>query len=53
MPRSPEPVDIRRQKRAVVVILSPQEYERLTALNVDESQRFCDPIGESRPRRAA
>jgi prevent-host-death family protein len=41
-----EPVVIRRQKRDVAVLLSPQEYDRLRALNRDEFQRFCDRIGE-------
>jgi prevent-host-death family protein len=41
-----EPVVITRQKRDVAVILSTQEYERLTRLNVAEFQRFCDRVGE-------
>jgi prevent-host-death family protein len=41
-----EPVMIRRQNRDVAVLLSPQEYDRLRALNTDEFQRFCDRIGE-------
>ncbi len=41
-----EPVTIRRQKRDVAVILSPQEYERLRALNTSEFERFCDRIAE-------
>lgn len=41
-----EPVMIRRQKRDVAVILSPAEYDRLRALNVEEFERFCDRIGE-------
>jgi prevent-host-death family protein len=41
-----EPVVIRRQQREVAVVLSMQEYQRLTALNIDEFQRFCDRIGE-------
>ena len=41
-----EPVVIRRQKRDVAVILSPQEYERLCALNTREFERFCDRIAE-------
>jgi antitoxin Phd len=46
-----EPVVIRRQNRDVAVLLSPQEYDRLRALNTDEFQRFCDRIGErSAPR---
>lgn len=40
-----EPVVIRRQKRDVAVVLSMQEYERLTRLNVAEFQRFCDRVG--------
>ena len=41
-----EPVTIRRQKRDVAVIMSPQEYERLRALNTAEFQRFCDRVAE-------
>ena len=41
-----EPVVIRRQKRDVAVVLSMEEYERLTRLNVSEFQRFCDQVGE-------
>jgi len=39
-----EPVMIRRPKRDVAVVLSPQEYNRLDALNVDEFERFCDRV---------
>lgn len=41
-----EPVVIRRQQRDVAVVVSMQEYERLTQLNRAEFQRFCDAIGE-------
>lgn len=41
-----EPVVITRQKRDIAVIVSAQEYERLTRLNVAEFQRFCDQAGE-------
>jgi prevent-host-death family protein len=41
-----EPVTIRRQKRDVAVLLSPQEYERLRALNTAEFERFCDRVAE-------
>ena len=34
-----EPVVIRRQKRDVAVVLSPQEYDRLRAANVAELER--------------
>lgn len=40
-----EPVVIQRQKRDVAVVLSMQEYDRLTRLNVAEFQRFCDQVG--------
>lgn len=41
-----EPVLIQRQKRDVAVVISVQEYERLTRLNVAEFQRFCDDVGQ-------
>ncbi len=41
-----EPVVIRRQKQDVAVVMSMQEYERLTRLNVTEFQRFCDDVGD-------
>ncbi len=41
-----EPVVIQRQKRDVAVVMSMQEFQRLTRLNVAEFQRFCDRIGE-------
>lgn len=40
-----EPVVIRRQKRDVAVVMSVQEYERLTRLNVAEFRQFCDRVG--------
>lgn len=40
-----EPVIIQRQKRNVAVVLSMAEYERLTRININEFQRFCDRIG--------
>lgn len=46
-----EPVVIRRQRRDIAVILSVQEYEKLTALNIAEFQRFCDRIGERAAER--
>jgi prevent-host-death family protein len=41
-----EPIVIRRQQRDVAVVLSMQEYERLTLLNRAEFQRFCDAVGQ-------
>ncbi len=46
-----EPITIRRQKRDVAVVLSPQEYDRLRALNTAEFQRFCDRVAEGAAAR--
>lgn len=46
-----EPVVIRRQKRDVAVMLSVADYEKLTRLNVEEFQRFCDMISERAAER--
>jgi len=46
-----EPVVIRRQNRDVAVVLSPQEYDRLRALNAAEFQRFCDRVAEAAAAR--
>jgi antitoxin Phd len=46
-----EPVTIRRQNRDVAVLLSPQEYDRLRALNMEEFQRFCDRVGKRAAKR--
>lgn len=46
-----EPVTIRRQKREVAVVLSMAEYQKLTRLNVEEFQHFCDLVGERAAER--
>lgn len=46
-----EPIVIRRQNRDVAVVLSPQEYERLRALNTEAFQRFCDRVAEGAAAR--
>jgi prevent-host-death family protein len=40
-----EPVVIRKQKRDVAVVMSMEAYERLTQVNVQAFQRFCDQVG--------
>jgi hypothetical protein len=40
-----EPVTIRNDEHDVAVIVSPQEYERLRALNSSEFLEFCDRVG--------
>jgi antitoxin Phd len=39
-----EPVTIRRQNREVAVVLSPEDYRRLTGANIEAFQRFCDQV---------
>lgn len=46
-----EPVVIRRQKRDVAVVLSPEEYDRLRDFNAREFQRFCDRISSDAEAR--
>lgn len=41
-----EPVTIRRQNREVAVVISPEDYRRLTGANIEQFQRFCDRIAE-------
>jgi len=43
-----EPVVIRRQKRDVAILLSPQEFDRLRGLKVEEPRQSLDGA----PRRA-
>jgi prevent-host-death family protein len=46
-----EPIMIRRQKRDIAVVISPQEYDCLRAANIEEFQRFSDRIGERAAQR--
>lgn len=46
-----EPVVIRRYNRDAAVMLSMKEYERLTALNIEEFSRFCDRVGQRAKKR--
>ena len=39
-----EPVTIRRRNRDVAVVISPMDYRRLTSINVEAFQRFCDRV---------
>lgn len=41
-----EPVVIQRYNRDAAVLLSMQEYEKLTAAHVDAFEAFCDKIGQ-------
>ena len=46
-----EPVLIQKQKRDVAVILSIADYERLTRMNLQAFQRFCDQVGTKAEQR--
>ena len=41
-----EPVMIRKQKRDVAVVLSVHEYEKLTAINLEEFEKFSELVGQ-------
>jgi len=46
-----EPVMIRKQKRDVAVVLSVHEYEKLTAINLEEFEKFCDIVGQKAKKK--
>ena len=46
-----EPVVIQRYNRDAAVMLSMQDYEKLTALNIEEFDRFCDRVGQRAKKR--
>lgn len=50
-PAQREPIVIRRQERNIAVIVSPAEYDRLPAVNVEEFERFCNQIGRQADAR--
>jgi prevent-host-death family protein len=41
-----EPVMIRKQNRDVAVIMSIEDYQRITRINIQEFQQFRDNIGK-------
>ena len=46
-----EPVVIRRQKRDVAVVMSPQQYDRLRGLNIAELDRLARRVSARAKRR--
>ena len=46
-----EPVVIQRYNRDAAVMLSVKDYEKLTALNVNEFDQFCDRLGNRAKKR--
>lgn len=46
-----EPVTIRQQNRDVAVIISIEEYQRITRINIQEFQQFRENIGRKAQER--
>jgi len=46
-----EPIMIRKQNRDVAVILSIEDYQRITRTNIQEFQEFRDRIGKKAQER--
>jgi prevent-host-death family protein len=46
-----EPITIRKQNKDAAVIISPEDYNRLTQLNIDEFQRFRAEVAQEASRR--
>ncbi len=46
-----EPVMIRKQNRDVAVIMSVEDYQRITRINIQEFQLFRDNIGKKAQKR--
>ena len=40
-----EPVTIQRQGQDAVIMVSPEEYRRITRNNVEDLLSFCDEVG--------
>ena len=46
-----EPVTIRQQNRDVAVIMSIEDYQRITRINIQEFQQFRENIGRKARER--
>ena len=46
-----EPVIIRKQNRDVAVIMSMEDYQRITRINIQEFQQFRENIGREAQER--
>lgn len=46
-----EPVTIRQQNRDVAVIMSMEDYQRITRINIQEFQQFRENIGRKAQER--
>ncbi len=46
-----EPIVIQKQNKDAAVIISPEDYERLTRLNIEEFQQFRDKVAKQAAAR--
>ena len=46
-----EPITIRKQNRDVAVIMSMEDYQRITRFNIQEFQQFREDIGREAQER--
>jgi prevent-host-death family protein len=46
-----EPVVVRRQNRAVLVVMSPEDYDRMRGANVAELDRLCERVSKQAAER--
>lgn len=46
-----EPVVIRKQNRDAAVVISPEDYKRLTRLNIEEFQQFRSTVAAKAAER--
>jgi prevent-host-death family protein len=46
-----EPVRVRRQNRDVAIILSPEEYDRMRGVSIDELDRLCERVSQQAAER--
>jgi len=46
-----EPVRVRRQNRDVLIVMSPEDYDRMRGANIDELDRLCQRVSEQAAAR--
>ena len=46
-----EPLVIRRQNRDVLIVLSPEDYDRIRGANIEELDRLCERVSKQAAER--
>lgn len=46
-----EPIRVRRQNRDVLVVMSPEDYDRMRGANIAELDRLCERVSEQAAKR--